>query len=327
MSGRQEPTRIAVLEGYVCNPGDLSWDELDQLGDVRVYERTPRAQLAQRIADADVAVATKVVWNEEAFQWAPNLKLIALASTGYNVVDLDAARAHGVTVCNVPAYSTPDVAQMTFALLLELCSRVGTYSAQVMEGAWTRAHDFCFYGTPLVELAGKTLGIVGMGSIGQAVARIARAFDMDVVFTNRSPRPELEDDGVRQVQLDELLRVADVVSLHAPSTPQTDGMIDERALSLMRDGAMLVNTARGTLVDEQAVTDALRSGKLAGYGADVASREPMRADNPLLSVRDLNVAITPHVAWGTREARARLIGAVAGNVKAFLAGNPRNVVI
>lgn len=317
---------IAVLEGYVCNPGDLSWEALERLGAVTVHERTPRDELHERMAGVDVVVSTKVVWDAEAMGWAPDLKLIALASTGFNVVDLDEARRRGITVCNVPAYSTPDVAQMTFALILELCSRVGTYNAQVMDGAWTRAHDFCFYGTPLVELAGKTLGVVGMGSIGQAVARIARAFDMDVAFCNRSAKPELERDGMRQLELDELLRRSDIVSLHAPSTPQTDGMIDARAIALMKDGAMLVNTARGTLIDERAVADALLSGKLAGYGADVAAVEPMRPDNPLLKARDCNLAITPHVAWGTREARARLIGAVAANIEAWLAGVPRNVV-
>lgn len=318
---------IAILEGYVCNPGDLSWEAFERFGRVAVYDRTPRATLRERMAGVDVAVATKVIWDEEALGWAPNLKLIALASTGYNVVDLDEARRRGIAVCNVPAYSTPDVAQMTFALILELCQNVGRHTRQVMDGEWTRTHDFCFYSMPLVELAGKTLGIVGMGSIGQAVARIARAFDMDVVFCNRSPKPQLERPGIRQVELDELLRTADIVTLHAPATPETEDMIDADALGKMKDGAMLVNTARGTLVDERAVADALRCGKLAGFGADVVSREPMRPDNPLLGVRDSNVAITPHIAWGTREARARLLDEVAKNIGAFLEGKPRNLII
>lgn len=317
---------IAVLEGHVCNPGDLTWSALDRFGNVTVHERTPRAELRERLADADIAIANKVVWDEEALSWAPRLKLVALASTGYNVVDLDAARAHGVTVCNVPAYSTPDVAQMTFALMLGLCLHVEDHTRMVMDGDWVRANDFCFWNGSLVELAGKTLGIVGMGSIGQAVARIARAFDMDVLFCNRSPKPECERDGVRQVELDELLAASDVVSLHAPATPETERMVDAEALGKMKDGALLINTARGTLVDEAAVADALRTGKLAGFGADVVSREPMRTDNPLLSVRDRNMLITPHIAWATREARARLLDEIAKNIGAFLAGTPRNVV-
>lgn len=317
---------IVVLEGYVNNPGDLSWDVLKQYGTVTVYDRTPRDELAERVADADVAVSSKVVWDDEALGWAPKLKLIALTSTGYNVVDLDAARTHGVTVCNVPAYSTPDVAQMTFALILELCLHVGYHSHLVMDGAWTHAKDFSFWKTPLVELAGKTLGIVGMGSIGQAVARIARAFGMPVVFENLHPKPECEGDGIRQVGLDELLATADFVSLHVPATPRTNGMMNAQSIAKMKDGAMLVNTARGTLVDEQAVVDALKSGKLGGFAADVVSVEPMRPDNPLLAAKGANIVITPHIAWATHEARARLLATVAANVGAFLEGHPQNVV-
>ena len=252
--------------------------------------------------------------------------MIALTSTGYNVVDLDAARARGIVVSNVPAYSTPDVAQMTFALLLELCLHVGEHSRLVMDGDWTRAKDFSFWSTPLVELAGKTMGIVGMGSIGQAVDRIARAFDMPVVFENRSPKPQLEGDGVRQAGLDELLATADVVSLHVPATPETEHMMDAAALAKMKDGSYLLNTARGSLVDEQAVVDALRSGKLAGFGADVVSVEPMRPDNPLLQAKGANIVVTPHIAWATHEARERLLATVAANVGAFVDGRPQNVV-
>lgn len=317
---------IVVLEGYVNNPGDLSWDALSQYGRVTVYDRTTREELAARVADADVAVSSKVRWDAEALSWAPSLKMIALTSTGYNVVDLDAARERGVVVSNVPAYSTPDVAQMTFALVLELCLHVGEHSRLVMDGAWTRARDFSFWETPLVELKGKTLGIVGMGSIGQAVARVARAFDMPVVFANHRPKPEAEGDGVRQVELDELLAAADFVSLHVPATPETDGMMNAEAIARMKDGAMLVNTARGTLVDEQAVVDALHSGKLGGFAADVVSVEPMRPDNPLLQAKGLNVVVTPHIAWATHEARKRLLAVVAANVGAFAAGRPQNVV-
>ena len=317
---------IVVLEGYVNNPGDLSWDELERFGTCTVYDRTPRDLLAERAADADIAVSSKTVWDAEALGWAPQLKMIALTSTGYNVVDLQAAREAGVVVSNVPAYSTPDVAQMTFALILELCLHVGLHSQLVMDGAWTRAKDFAFWKTPLVELSGKTLGIVGMGSIGQAVARIARAFDMQVLFENRSPKPQLEGNGMRQVGLDELLASSDIVSLHVPASPETNGMIDAAALSAMKQGALLINTARGTLVDEQAVADALRAGKLGGFGADVVSHEPMRPDNPLLQVKGENVVITPHIAWATHEARERLLETVVANVAAFVDGHPQNVV-
>lgn len=317
---------IVVLEGYVNNPGDLSWDALKRYGNVTVYDRTPREKLAARVVDADVAVSSKIAWDAEALAWAPHLKMIALTSTGFNVVDLDAARERDIVVSNVPAYSTPDVAQMTFALLLELCPHVGKHSSLVMDGAWTRAKDFSFWDTPLVELAGRTFGIVGMGSIGQAVCRIARAFGMPVVFENRSPKPQLEGDDVRQVDLGELLAVADVVSLHVPATPDTKGMMNAATLARMKDGAFLLNTARGTLVDEQAVVDALRSGKLAGFGADVVSAEPMRPDNPLLQAKGMNIVITPHIAWATHEARERLLATVAANVGAFVERKPQNVV-
>lgn len=317
---------IVVLEGHVNNPGDLSWDALEQYGTVTVYDRTPREKLAQRVAEADIAVSSKVVWDAEALGWAPRLKMIALTSTGFNVVDLDAARQRGVVVSNVPAYSTPDVAQMTFALLLELCLHVGEHSRMVMDGDWTRAKDFSFWDTPLVELSGKTMGIVGMGSIGQAVCRIARAFGMPVVFENRSAKPQLEGGGVRQVDLDELLATADVVSLHVPATPETERMMNAQTIGRMKDGAYLLNTARGTLVDEQAVVDALRSGKLAGFAADVVSVEPMRPDNPLLQAKGENIVVTPHIAWATHEARQRLLATVAANVGAFVEGHPQNVV-
>ena len=317
---------IVVLEGQVNNPGDLSWDALDRFGTVTVYDRTSRDQLKTRVAEADIVVSSKTEWNAEALGWAPRLKMIALTSTGYNVVDLDAARDAGVIVSNVPAYSTPDVAQMTFALLLELCLHVGEHSNLVMEGDWTRAKDFSFWNTPLVELAGKTMGIVGMGSIGQAVCRIARAFGMPVVFENRSAKPQLESDGVRQVSLDELLAVSDVVTLHAPATPETDRMMNAQTIGRMQDGAYLLNTARGTLVDEQAVVDALRSGKLAGFAADVVSVEPMQPDNPLLQAKGQNIIVTPHIAWATHEARERWLATVTANVGAFVEGAPQNVV-
>lgn len=317
---------IVVLEASANNPGDLSWDALKQYGTVTVYQNTPRNELGAQVAEADIVVSSKVVWDAEAFALAPHLKMIAITSTGYNVIDLDEARKHHVTVSNVPAYSTPDVAQMTFALLLELCLHVGQHANAVMSGAWTHSANFSFWNTPLVELCGKRLGIVGMGSIGRSVCRIARAFDMDVVFANRHPKPELETNGVRQVELDKLLATSDIVTLHVPATPATEGMIDASALKRMKDGAYLLNTARGTLVDEQAVADAVTSGKLGGFGADVVAIEPMLPDSPLLKLRGYNVVITPHIAWATHEARSRLLAVTADNVGAFVDGHPRNVV-
>lgn len=317
---------IVVLDAYVNNPGDLSWDPLKKFGTVTLYDRTAPDEVAERVADADIAISNKITWDVAALNAAPNLKLIALTSTGFNVVDLDAAHERGIIVCNVPAYSTPDVAQMTFALLLELCLHVGDHSRGVMDGQWVRSIDFSYWDHPLVEIAGKTLGIVGMGSIGQAVARIANAFGMDVLFNNRSAKPEFETARCKQVDFDDLLANSDVVTLHAPATPETNGLINAEAITKMKEGAMLLNTARGTLVDERAVADALLSGKLAGFGADVVAVEPMRADSPLLEAKDKNIVITPHIAWATLEARTRLLDTVFANIRAFIEGAPQNVV-
>ena len=317
---------IVVLDAYVNSPGALSWDPLNEFGTVTLFDRTRPEEVAHRVAHANIAVTNKIVWNEEALAAAPNLKLIALTSTGFNTVDLDAARNRGVTVCNVPAYSTPDVAQMTFALLLELCLHVGEHSRGVLNGKWTRSNDFAYWETPLIEIAGKTLGIVGMGSIGQAVARIAQAFGMNVLFHNRSAKPACESEHCKHVTLKELLEQADIITLHAPATPETNNLIDAAAISTMKEGAMLINTARGTLVDEQAIADALIAGKLGGFGADVVSVEPMATDNPLLAARDTNLVITPHTAWATLEARTRLLDTVFANIAAFLEGKPNNVV-
>lgn len=317
---------IVVLDAYVNNPGDLSWESFSELGTITLYDRTNPDEVAARAERADIAITNKILWDAETLANAPNLKLIALTSTGFNTVDLDAARKQGVTVCNVPAYSTPDVTQMTFALLLELCLHAGDHSRGVMDGEWVHSIDFSYWNTPLVEIAGKTIGIVGMGSIGQSVARVANAFGLKVLFNNRSRKPELENECCRQVELDELLAASDIVSLHAPATPETNGLIGANALEMMKDGAMLINTARGTLVDERAVADALLSGKLGGFGADVVAVEPMRSDNPLLEAKDKNLVITPHIAWATHEARARLLATVFANVRAFLEGHPQNVV-
>lgn len=317
---------IVVLDGGVLNPGDLSWDPLSKLGTVRIYERTSPQEFAERVRNAQIAITNKIVWDARALDMAPDLKMIALTSTGFNTVDLAHARARHIVVCNAPSYSTPDVAQMTIALLLELCLHVGLHSRIVLEGEWTQSADFSFWKTPLIELADKTMGIVGMGHIGQDVAKIARAFGMTVVFYNPHPKPECEIDGMRQVSFDELLRSCDIVSLHLPAAPDTDGLMNAKTLAEMKDGAILLNTARGTLVDESAVAHALETGKLGGFGADVVSVEPMRPDNPLLNAKSDNIVITPHIAWATKEARTRLLNATIENVRDFIDGHPQNVV-
>lgn len=315
---------IVILDGYTTNPGDLSWDPLRALGNVTVYDRTLPEEIPQRAATADIIVCNKTVWNKAAFAAAPNLKMITLLAMGYNMVDLEEANRRGIVVANVPAYSTPAVAQHTFALILELANHVGAHAESVAKGGWEASKDFSYSVAPLVELAGKTLGIVGMGNIGQAVARIGAAFDMNVVFYNRSPKPELAAAGFKQVELDELLATSDFISLHCPATPETERIINAQAVEKMKPGAFIVNTSRGTLVDEEAVAAALTQGKLAGFGADVVSMEPMCPENPLNNAP--RTFITPHIAWATKEARTRLIDAIAANISAYQSGNPINVV-
>lgn len=315
---------IKIFDAFSMNPGDLSWEGLRRFGDVTVYERSSADELTARTADAEIALSNKIVWDADAIAAAPKLKMIAVMATGFNVVDLDAANERGITVCNIPAYSTPDVAQLVFGLMLEHFNHIGLHASHVREGGWCIARDFTYWLTPQTEMAGKTLGIVGMGSIGQAVAKRALAFDMDVLFANRSAKPACEGPHCRQVELDELLAQSDVVSLHCPATPQTERMIDARAIAKMKDGALLVNTARGTLIVEQDVADALASGKLAGAAVDVVSSEPMDRSNPLRTAP--NAIITPHLAWATFEARTRLLETLEGNIAAFVDGHPRNVV-
>lgn len=318
--------KIAILDAKALNPGDLSWEPLEKLGEVAVYQTSEREELPERVADADILVINKVVCDKELLGWAQACKMIAVTATGYNVVDLEECRRRGIVVSNVPAYSTPDVVQHTFALLLELTMNVGKHSAHVMDGGWATSPFFTYSLTPLVELAGKTLGIVGMGSIGQAVAKVARAFGMSVVFSNRSPKSQCEGEGVHQVELDELLAVSDVVTLHAPATAETTGLICAETLAKMKDGSYLINTARGGLVVEADVAAALKNGKLAGFGSDVSAVEPMAADCPFLACKDCNIAITPHIAWATHEARLRCMDTTLANVERFVAGAPQNVV-
>lgn len=315
---------ITILDGYTSNPGDLSWDFLNQYGTVTAYDRTAREELFDRIVETDIAISNKIIWGKEAFDAAPNLKMIELLSTGFNVVDLEEANARGIVVSNVPAYSTPDVAQLTFALILELTHHVGLHAESVRKGDWVNSVDFMYTLTPLLELSGKTLGIIGMGSIGQAVAQIAQAFDMNVIFYNRSAKPQAETEACKQRGLDEVLAQSDFLTLHCPASAETENLINETTLATMKDGAFLINTARGNLIDEAAVAAALESGKLAGFGADVVRVEPMTAENPLRTAP--NSIITPHVAWAAQDARKRMFDIIDNNIAGFVAGDPHNVV-
>lgn len=315
-------TKIVVLEGYASNPGDLSWEEFAALGELTVYDRTAPEEILPRIRDAQIVLINKTRLTAELLAQCPHLRMIGVMATGYNVVDIDAAKRLGITVCNVPGYSTMAVAQMTFALLLEMTQQVGLHNSSVHAGRWTQAPDFCYWDAPLTELDGKTMGLVGYGAIGQAVGRIAQAFGLRLLVTARHERPV--PAGARFVSAEELLREADIVSLHCPQTAENLHMIDAAALETMKNGAILLNTARGGLIDEQAVADALKRGKLRFYGADVVSAEPIDADNPLLTAP--NCYLTPHIAWAPKETRVRLHGVVLENLRAFLAGRPQNVV-
>ena len=314
---------VIILDGYTVNPGDLSWDKLKEIGALKVYERTTPEQVAWRAADADIVLTNKVVLDRAVIDSLPRLKYIGVLATGYNVVDLKAARERGVVVTNIPAYSSDSVAQMTFAHILNITNRVEHYARQNAEGRWTENPDFCYWDTPLAELAGKVIGIVGLGNIGGKVARIARCFGMDV-FALTSKESASLPDGIQKTTLDGLLAVSDVLTLHCPLNDETKNLICAETIRKMKKGAIVINTGRGPLVNEVDVAEALHSGHLGAYGADVLSTEPPKEDNPLLHAP--NAYITPHIAWATKEARIRLIDIATQNVKAFLEGNPVNVV-
>ena len=316
--------RIVVLDGYTVCPGDLTWDSLRALGEVTVYERTPREEVVPRIGDAQVVLTNKVVISREVIAACPSVRYVGVLATGYNVVDLAAADERGVVVTNVPAYSTHAVVQHAMALLLQSASHVAQYDAQVKAGRWVSSPDFCFFGEPMEELAGRTMGIVGFGHIGQAMARAAAGLGMQVIVSTPHPKPELAGEDVRFVAMDELFAGSDVISLHCPLTEKTRGLIGAQTIAAMREGVRVINTARGPLVDGRAMADALESGKVACYMADVMETEPPRADDPLLSAP--NTILTPHVAWAPRQTRERLLSVAVGNVAAFLSGTPRNVV-
>jgi glycerate dehydrogenase len=313
---------IVVLDGFTLNPGDLSWEELKSLGPCAIYDRTPPTALAERAAAADILLTNKTVLAGAAIRNLPRLKYIGVLATGTNVVDLAAARARGIPVTNVPAYGTKSVAQLTFALLLELAQHVGHHAQTVRAGRWTRSVEFCYWDFPLIELDGLALGVVGLGRIGRAVAELGAAFGMKVLAA--APSVSAAPPFVRLVELETLFRESDIVSLHCPLTPQTASLVNARRLSLMKPTAFLLNTSRGPLVDQAALADALNSGRIAGAGLDVLATEPPPADNPLLSAR--NCIITPHLAWATRAARLRLMNIAVENVRAFLQGQTQNVV-
>jgi glycerate dehydrogenase len=307
--------RIVVLDGHTLNPGDLSWSALEALGDCTIHAHTPAAEIVTRAAGAPIVLTNKTPLSAATLAALPDLRYLGVLATGYNVVDVAAARARGIPVANVPLYGTASVAQHVFALLLELTQHVGRHSASVRAGRWSESRDFCFWETPLLELSGRTLGIVGAGRIGSAVARIAEAFGMKVVFARRS--------GGRD-ELEQVLRTADVISLHCPLTDDTRHLINATTLGWMKPSVLLINTSRGPLIDEAALAAALHAGQIAGAGLDVLSTEPPPAGNPLFTAP--NCIITPHIAWATRAARSRLMGTAIANVAAFLAGKPENVV-
>lgn len=315
--------KIVVLDGYGLNPGDLTWSGLEALGELKVYDRTAPEELLERSKDADALITNKTVIVKEDMASLPKLRYIGVLATGYNVVDIDAAKERGIVVTNIPAYSTDSVAQMVFAHLLNITQRVGYYADENRRGRWTANADFCYWDTPLLELAGKKMGIVGFGHIGQATARIAQAFGMEVgVFTSKeqSALPV----GMKKMELDELFASCDVVSLHCPLTPSTKEMVNAKRLNTMKANAILINTGRGPLVNEQDLADALNEGRIAAAGLDVLSVEPAAEGNPLLSAR--NCFITPHIAWATKEARIRLMNIAVHNLRSYQEGKVVNNV-
>ncbi len=310
--------KIVVLDGYALNPGDLSWSGLESLGDLTVYDRTPPEQVLRRIADGEAVFTNKTALTREILKSLPNLKFIGVLATGYNVVDVTAAKEFGITVCNVPTYGTTAVAQFVFALLLEICHRVDHHNRQVQTGRWTSGMDFCFWDYPLMELSGKTMGIIGYGRIGKATADIARAFGMQVAaYDAYIKEPDI-------VTLDELLGISDVISLHCPLTPETQNIINRSTIEKMKDGVILINTSRGPLIHEEDLREALIRKKVRAAAVDVVSTEPIKSSNPLLGLD--NCLITPHIAWAPRESRQRLMDIAVDNLKAFQKGSPQNTV-
>ncbi len=316
--------KIVILDGYTENPGDLSWAGFEAIGSLSVYERTPLEKIVQRIGDAEAVITNKVPISRATLEACPSVRYIGVLATGYNIIDVAACSEKGIVVANIPTYGTNAVAQMAIALLLELCHHVGAHSESVFAGEWTNSADWSYWKYPLVELAGKTMGIIGFGRIGQATGRIAQALGMKILAHDDHKVPGLESETCRYVDLDTLFAHSDVISLHCPLFPSTQGIINRHNIAKMKDGVFVVNTSRGPLIVEEDLRDALLSGKVGAAAVDVVSSEPIKADNPLLKAR--NCLITPHIAWAPKESRQRLMDIALGNLKAFAAGNPVNIV-
>ncbi len=315
--------KIVVLDGYAGNPGDLSWEGAEALGECTIYDRTAPTEKLERVKDAEIVLTNKVPFCAEDFEKLPNLKYIGVLATGYNIIDTEAAKAHGVVVTNIPAYSTNSVAQMVFAHLLNITNSVQHYTDEARAGVWSRNPDFSYQDTQLMELHRKKIGIVGLGNIGKAVARIAIGFGMEVFAYTSKSHFQLPPE-IHKMELDELFRECDIISLHCPLTPATNYLVNAERLKTMKPTAILINTSRGPVVNEQDLADALNNGTIYAAGVDVLSEEPAKADNPLLTAR--NCYITPHIAWATKDARIRLMQMTIDNLQAFLNGQPINVV-
>lgn len=316
--------KIVILDGYTENPGDLSWEGFESLGALKVYDRTPVELVQERIGEAQIVLTNKTPITEETMKGCPNLKYIGVLATGYNVVEVAKARERGITVTNIPSYGTEAVSQFVFALLLEICHHVGHHSQEVFKGRWQSSADWCFWDYPLVELSGKTMGIIGYGRIGKTTAKIAQAFGMKVLVHTRTPEKSMENESLKFTDLDELYAKSHVIVLHCPLTPETEHMINRDSIRKMRDGVILINNSRGALMVEEDLYEALESGKIFGAGVDVASEEPIKEDNPLLKAR--NLFITPHISWAPKETRARLMEIAVLNLRSYLEGNPMNMV-
>ncbi len=316
--------KAVVLDGYTLNPGDLLWNELHDIVELTVYDRTDSCDILSRIGDAEIIITNKTIISSDIIEKAPNIKYIGVLATGYNVVDIEAAKKRSIPVTNVPQYSTASVAQLVFALILEICHHVGNHSRAVINGQWTKAKDFCFWNYPLIELSGKTLGIIGFGNIGQNVSKIALSFGMNVLVHNRTIKKDFENENLKFVSLETLYQNADIISLHIPLTDETKNIINKQSLRKMKDGVIIINTSRGGLIVENDLYEALETEKVYAAAVDVVTEEPIREDNPLLKAK--NVFITPHIAWAPKEARIRLMNTAIMNINAFLNKKYTNVV-
>lgn len=316
--------KIVVLDGYTLNPGDLTWEGIEKLGEVVVYDRTHESEISSRIADAEIVLVNKVPITRESMEDAPNLKYIGVLATGYNVIDIKAAKERGIVVTNIPTYGTASVAQFAIAMLLEICHNVAHHSQSVYQGRWESNPDWCFWDYPLIELAGKNMGIIGFGRIGQNTAIIAQALGMNILANDEYQNLKLESDTCKYVSLDELYKNSDVIVLHCPLLPSTEGIINKDSIAKMKDGVIIINNSRGPLIVEEDLRDALNSGKVYAAGVDVVSTEPIKGDNPLLQAK--NCFITPHISWAPKESRQRLMDIAMDNIEAFLTGSPINIV-